>query len=326
MGFIKHDLLVLGSQNAKEQDQKLTREQVRPVQILYRDGSIKPVNFFNSWGEVGVSSIAWDSRYADELFVSENEEIRRLNVALRSFKTLDIGKAGDIHDIHFLDDILWISNTEHDEAIGFSPETNKVKERISLASFRTEYEKSDDLEKVIDRFHCNQIFLNYKKEKCALIHHVSGWQYYRILFEALVKQQGDGGVLNLDTQEVFPLKLQSPHSVRLINGNYWIQDSGDRSVKIFDQKWKLLSTIELGGFGRGMAFSEKDNVGYVGLSATRKRYLKVIPTGKYLHNRVVAVDLDKQQVSGEVVIPNIEQVDNVYILDNEMLSKFESLS
>ena len=155
--------------------------------------------------------------------------------------------------------------------------------------------------------------MNFKNEKCALIHHVSGWQYYRILFEALVKQQGDGGVLNLDTQEVFPLKLQSPHSVRLINGNYWIQDSGDRSVKIFDQKWKLLSTIELGGFGRG-------------ISATRKRYLKVIPTGKYLHNRVVAVDLEKRKTSGEVVIPNIEQVDNVYILDNEILSKFESLS
>ena len=75
-----------------------------------------------------------------------------------------------------------------------------------------------------------------------------------------------------------------------------------------------------------MAFSEKDNVGYIGLSATRKRYLKVIPTGKYLHNRVITVDLEKHEVSGEFVIPNIEQVDNVYILDNKMLSKFESLS
>ncbi|XWN38579.1 MAG: DUF4915 domain-containing protein [Balneola sp.] len=326
MGIIKHDLLVLGSQNSKLQDQKLNRDEIRPVQILYKDGSTKPVSFFNSWGKVGVSSIAWDPEYPTELFVSENEEIRRLDTTTGTFKTIELGRVGDIHDIHFLNDILWISNTEYDEGIGFNPESNKVEERISLAPFRQEYEKNSDIEKVIDRFHCNQIFLNYKNEKCALIHHVSGWQYYRILFEALVKQQGDGGVLNLGTHEVFPLKLQSPHSVRLIDGNYWVQDSGDKSVKIFDQQWKLKSTIVLGGFGRGMAFSEKENTGYIGLSATRKRYLKVIPTGKYLHNRVVTVDLEERKTSGEVVIPNIEQVDNVYILDKEMLSKFESLS
>lgn len=77
---LKHDLLILGSQNAKKEDQTLSREEVRPVQILNRNGELNPIEFFNQWGQVGVSSIAWDKRFADELFVSVNDEIRRLNV------------------------------------------------------------------------------------------------------------------------------------------------------------------------------------------------------------------------------------------------------
>tara|TARA_R110002124_G_scaffold194258_3_gene361358 strand:- start:115 stop:1098 length:984 start_codon:yes stop_codon:yes gene_type:complete len=326
LSLLKHNLLVLGSQNFKKQDQKLTRDQIRPVQIIFKDGTVRDIDFFNFWGRVGVSSIAWDKRFPDELFVSENEEIRRLNIVSKSYQILQLGRIGDIHDIHFLNDILWISNTEYDEAIGYDPLKNKVVQRISLTPFRKIIENKDEgFEKVIDRFHCNQVFLNFKNERCVLIHHITGWQFYRILFEALVKQQGDGGILNLETEEIFPLKLQSPHSVRLINDEYWIQDSGDKSIKIFDQEWKLKSTIELGGFGRGVAFSEDENIGYIGLSATRKRYLKVIPTGNYLKNRIKIVDLMQKETLGELVLSNIEQVDNVYILDDRMLSVFQKL-
>lgn len=70
-----------------------------------------------------------------------------------------------------------------------------------------------------------------------LIHSIHGWLLYRVLFEMLVKKQGEGGLINLDTGEVHQLKLQSPHSVRKINGEYWIQDSSDLSTKIFDASW-----------------------------------------------------------------------------------------
>ena len=52
--MIKHDLLILGSQNVKEADQELSRDQIYPVQILHKDKRITPVHFFNNWGDVGV--------------------------------------------------------------------------------------------------------------------------------------------------------------------------------------------------------------------------------------------------------------------------------
>ncbi len=325
---LKHDLLILGSQNAKEPDQKLKRSEVKPVQILTSGGDLKPVSFFNDWGKVGVSSIAWDHRYPQELFVSINDGIRRLNVNTKTYETLELGEIGDLHDINFIDGLLWISNTEYDEAIAYDADSNKVVQRNSLASFRMKLDDAKDgeeFEKVKDRFHCNQVFRDYNGDLCVLIHAINGWLLYRVLFEMLVKKQGDGGVINLDSKQIIPLKLQSPHSVRKINGEYWIQDSSDLSTKIFDQNWEPADTIKTGGFGRGVDFSENENVAYIGLSATRKRYLKVIPTSEYHSNRVLIVDIKQRKKLDEITVPNIEQMDNVYILNEHMRKVFEKL-
>ncbi|MEX0720274.1 MAG: DUF4915 domain-containing protein [Balneolaceae bacterium] len=325
---MKHDLLILGSQNAKVEDQKLKRSEIRPVQILYKNGEVKPVNFFKEWGEVGVSSIAWDERFSGELFISINDEIRRFDGPNKTYSTLDLGKIGDLHDIHFIDGLLWVSNTEYDEAIAYDAKQGEVSHRISLDEFRLKLDDISDGEeykKVKDRFHCNQVFRNYNDELCVLIHSISGWQFYRVLFEMLVKKQGDGGVINLENNEVHQLKLQSPHSVRKIKDQYWIQDSSDLSTKIFDKDWKHSATIKTGGFGRGVDFSEEENIAYIGLSSTRKRYLKVIPTSDYHVNRVFVADINLKKKITEIPVPNIEQMDNVYILDEEMRSIFESL-
>lgn len=145
---LKHDLLVLGSQNAKEEDQKLMRSEVRPVQILSKDGALKPVSFFNDWGKVGVSSIAWDERFPEELFVSINDEIRRLNVQTKQFETLELEPIGDLHDIHFLGDLLWISNTEYDEALAYDPVKREVVQRYSLSDFRWELDDIEEVEEI----------------------------------------------------------------------------------------------------------------------------------------------------------------------------------
>lgn len=124
---LKHNLLILGSQNSKPEDQKITRDEVRSVQLLKKDDNLLPVNFFNSWGEVGVSSIAWDKRWPRELFVSINEEVRRLNIETQEYQALEMGTISDLHDMHFLDDsLLWISNTEYDEAIAYDAEKKEV--------------------------------------------------------------------------------------------------------------------------------------------------------------------------------------------------------
>lgn len=328
---LKHDLLILGSRNVKAEDQKLSRSEIKPVQILNSKGSVEDLQFFNSWGEVGVSSIAWDlERFPHDLFVSVNDEIRRLDTRTKKYSILELGTVGDIHDIHFLSDgMLWISNTEYDEAIAWDPESGSVTKRISLDSYRRkldDIQEDEDYEKVKDRFHCNQVFRNYDGELCVLIHSISGWQFYRVLFEMMVKKQGDGGVINLDTGQIHPLKLQSPHSVRKINNRYWIQDSSDLSVKIFDRDWNAAGSIKTGGFGRGADFSEEEDRVYIGLSATRKRYLKIIPSSDYLSNRVFVCRLSDRKKLDEISIPNIEQLDNVYILNDEEKTLFRRLS
>ncbi len=323
---LKHDLLILGSQNSKVEDQDLTRDQIRPVQILRRTGELEEVSFFNLWGKVGVSSIAWHHSNDAELFVSDNENIFRVNSETGEYLVLEIPQLGDIHDIHIYDGILTIANTEYDEVVFYDLQADKVTDRLSLTSFREELDKTQFAEgQVKDRFHCNQAFLDYNGNLCALIHNITGWQYYRIVLEMLVRRQGDGGVINLETGEIKHLKLQSPHTVRLINNEYWIQDSSDKSTKIYDKNWKLIDSIETNGFGRGMDFSVDNNIGYVGVSATRKRYLRVIPTNEKLSNRVMTVDLESKTGLGTYPIPNIEQMDNVYILEENLKAQIEGL-
>ena len=44
--MIKHDLLILGSQNVKEADQELSRDQIYPVQILHKDKRMDSCTLF----------------------------------------------------------------------------------------------------------------------------------------------------------------------------------------------------------------------------------------------------------------------------------------
>lgn len=51
--LLKHNLLILGSQNAKKADQEISREHIHPVQILHKNGKITPVKFFKNWEKLG---------------------------------------------------------------------------------------------------------------------------------------------------------------------------------------------------------------------------------------------------------------------------------
>lgn len=277
-------------------------------------------------GKAGVSSMAWHPDFVNKLFVSINDEVRLLNTKTGEFNTLNLGIIGDLHDINFLDDGLWISNTEYDEAIKFDPISEEITQRISLEEFRIELDKIDDPTKQTkDRFHCNQVFQDYNGDLCVLIHNITGWQFYRQIMETLIRRQGDGGIINLEKKKILRLKLQSPHSVRKINDEYWVQDSTDQSTKIYDRNWKLKDSIPIGGFGRGVDFSEEDGIVYIGISATRKRYLRVIPAGGKHDNRILLVDIKTRKKLDVISVPHIEQLDNVYIMNEDMKDLFEGL-
>lgn len=325
MFSLPQDLLILGSQNSKIIDQDLTREEIKPVQILRKDKTFESVDFFNSWGRVGVSSITWHPGFENHLIVSTNDELRFLDTLSKTFEVLDIDRIGDIHDIEVIDNLLWISNTEFDEAISYDLSKKKVIERVSLAKYRVNLSQNSSEEKLKDQFHCNQVFQNFDGDLCVLIHNITGWQYYRIVLEMLIRRQGDGGIINIDRDQITKLKLQSPHSVRLIKDEYWIQDSGDQSTKVFDKDWNLKHTVKNGGFGRGVAFSIENNLAFVGISATRKRYLRVIPSGEKMTNRVIVIDINSKKRLDSITIPNIEQTDNVYLYTDELEKRFRNL-
>ena len=73
-------------------------------------------------------------------------------------------------------------------------------------------------------------------------------------------------------------------------------------------------------------FSEENNLGYIGISATQKRYLKVIPIGGKHSNRIMITDINSRKKLETITISNIEQLDDVYILDDKMKSIFENLN
>lgn len=324
-----HHVLILGSQNAKPKDQHISRSEIRPVQLLRKSGELEPIDFFNDWGALGVSSIAWRNPEPQNLWVSVNSEIYRLHLESASWENLNISHLDDIHDLHVFDATLWIANTGQDEVIAYDIERESVERRISLEPYRDEGNQpandNSNFDDIKDRFHCNEVFLNYENEKCILVHHVSGWQFLRVLYEKLVKSQGNGGIINLDRDKIRRLNLQSPHTVRKINNTYWIQDSGDFSTKIYNQSWEQIDQIDIGGYGRGMAVDESSNTGYIGVSTTRKRYLKYFPGHKRLPNRIHTVDLENKNITATRTIPNIEQIDNVYLANNYLLDRLHHL-
>ena len=106
------------------------------MQILQKNGVLKSLDIFNDWGKVGVSSIAWSEIFKNELFISTNDNIYRFHLNNHNYKALPLKNINDIHDINFIGDCLWISNTEFDEIIEYDAQNNRIEQRISLDEFR----------------------------------------------------------------------------------------------------------------------------------------------------------------------------------------------
>ena len=123
----------------------------------------------------------------------------------------------------------------------------------------------------------------------------------------------DINIIDIKNKVVRPLHLYCPHNVRLTNGNYYVCDSGVLSVKIFDKNWRYLKSISTEGYPRGMDYLPEKNLLFVGNSTIRRRYRHVLKRKSF--NNVEIFDLDNHKSILHIRIDNLEQINNVYLLD-----------
>ncbi|MFI5171742.1 MAG: hypothetical protein ACHQFW_05090 [Chitinophagales bacterium] len=314
-------ILVIGSLNANPADREISRENIRSMQLIDHDQNIQPIKYFDSWGELGMSSLCWDDDDPFTHYLASSTEIFKLDLKGSKFKKLDIPNLTDIHEITLIGNKIWISNTKHDEIVSYDIVNNRIEERINLSDFKSntpeEGESEEDVE-VVDKFHCNLIFEGYEGDLYILVHHTSGRQLMKRIAQKFIKSQGNGGVVNIIKRKRHPLNFKAPHSVRKINNQYWVFDSGHFELKIYDKNWNFLRTMDTKGFGRGGDLDLERNIFYGGVSETRKRYLGLFPGGEAVPNMVQVISTGDYKIIGTIKIPNIEQINNVYCLRKEV--------
>jgi hypothetical protein len=125
-------------------------------------------------------------------------------------------------------------------------------------------------------------------------------------------------VIDLNSGRVVQLGLRSPHNIRKIKRDYWVFDSGNWTINIYDQSWSLKGKIPTRGYCRGADISEDVGVFCAGISETRRRYLHFIQGEKQAPNMVQFFSIDTQELISEVVLSHIEQVNSVHVTSKDV--------
>jgi hypothetical protein len=230
--------------------------------------------------------------------------------------------------LEIIGDALWIPNTYYDEIIVYDLKSETLVKRLKL-DFKKKVEELDenevDDEDMIrkNKFHCNQVFESFDGEKMALVHHTNGKQMLKVVAQKLLKAHGDGGVLNLKTGETKNLELKAPHSVRKVNGLYWVFDSGCNKLNMYDKTWTLVKNVRLKGWGRGGVFSDSSQIYFCGISKKRRRYLSL--NGESAgENMIQGVSTDGETLF-EIEVPDVDQLNNLYLIENNQVSLLKAL-
>ncbi len=314
-------LLVLGSLNVQPLDRTITRSQLRPVQIII-DGKILPVSFFDSWGESGVSSIAFHPKDIWTLYVTTGKDLFKINLQTSEHIALNVPDLIDVHEITVINNLLWISNTGKDEIVAFDLIQEKIVKIVSLEQYRKKSVsddfgqiRSENTREFKDKFHCNQIFEGPDGDIFILVHHINGIQQVKNIFGKSVKVQGDGGVINITRNRTTNLHLSAPHSVRAVGNHYWVLNSGKGTINIYDNNWQLKMVLPAAGWARGSALSDTYRRLYVGISSTRRRYRDLLTSvPKSFYNMVQIFSVDSKETLAQIELSHVEQINNVYIV------------
>ncbi|MGB0653748.1 MAG: hypothetical protein ACPGQL_11175 [Thermoplasmatota archaeon] len=319
-------IVVTGSINAMRLDRKLDRADLRPVQVLDEDGW-HPVPCMQAWGDLGVSSLAWHPEALERLYATTGGDLRCYDLDRSTVEEMAPADLDDVHEMAVIGDTLWLANTGRDEAVGI-PLARGEARRVDLDRFRADAPTARADQEVRNRFHGNQVFADHQGHLAALVHHVTGRQVLTKVAEKLLKKQGHGGVIDLETGEARDLGLSGPHSVRLdpSGTGYWVCDSGTAQLNHYDAAWNLVGQVATAGWGRGADWLGRYLL--AGSSPIRKRYLDIIPGAKEGPSTLEAFDAEADgRLAASCEVPNVEQINNVYRIDRrvaEQLIAFEA--
>ena len=311
----KHCLVVLGSLNANIDDRSLSRESIRPVQVLM-DDDWEEITIFSEMGELGMSSFCLHLP-SKNLFFSTGQQIEVLDLASGRIQNLPLGRIRDVHEMTAFDNSIWIANTGMDEAVEIDAFSLVEKNRYSI--------KPDSQDIDSDKFHMNQIFFDFNDDPICLVHHVKGKQFFRQVKGRLLKKQGDGGFVRIHSGKEKGLGLRAPHSIISNDDSYWIMNSGDQEINVYNQDWKLTKTFPSSGWGRGAEFSPDGKLAYVGISPIRRRYAGLIKESTSPEPIVQVFDSASGECLETIQINGIEQINNLYIFEKKTISTLRGL-
>lgn len=318
----EHALIVTVSLFANPEDRSLLRSQIWPVQVL-ADGIAREVPFFRSWGELGVSSLAFvDPEDPDApIYFSTGNGLYELSLAGKFVVSCNVAGLGDVHEIVHEAGCVHIANTRNDEVVTYE-RASGASLRRALDPFRSPSHASAAGGRYVDRFHVNQVFRGLDGDLWALVHHAEGKQFLRAVIGGVIKRQGDGAVINLDQRRTVNLGLSGPHSVRIVGEEYWVMNSGHREIIVYSRDWHRRHAISTAGWGRGLVV--QDDVAYGGMSPTRRRYMPFIERPD-LGCWVQAFRVSTCEVLAQARILNADQINNIYCVPRALALSLLSL-
>lgn len=79
-------ILVIGSLNANPADRAISRDNIRSMQVIDENQQILPLNYFNSWGELGMSSLCWHETDPYTIYLASSNELFKFYLKENSTK------------------------------------------------------------------------------------------------------------------------------------------------------------------------------------------------------------------------------------------------
>jgi DNA-binding beta-propeller fold protein YncE len=317
-------ILVLGTLHTKEKDREMERDELKSVQYITEN---KSTHFeqLSMIGGKGVVSLEVDAG-SKQAYLSTDEQIYHYSydTGLRAIKQHNWS---DIHEVTMCKNKVYVPNTGRDEVVVISQDTGKVQDIVDLSEYRTNsLTIGERREKQTDTFHIAQVYQCSDGQLFGLVHHCSGVQIKKMLPNRIVKNQGSGGMININTGKSYDLGLKAPHSAIEVEDEVVIFDSANFKARIYDKRWDEVKSFDTSGFGRGADLNERTGMLYAGMSKARKRYLKYMPVDTCGKNQIDVIDTDRFDIVRSIKVTNVEQISNVYSISSDELEVVSSMN
>ena len=240
--------------------------------------------------------------------ISKNYFLRSFQAeeSILYFNNLNIDKEThfttiDPHDVKIIDNLIYQVETKTNSINIFDLNFNILK-KISFPG------ESDSMHlNCVNKINSNiyfSCFGDFKKEK----------EYNKF------KNKSKGYISNLNTKEKVIKKLNQPHSILQHENEIYVCNSGDSTIKIFNKNFKIIKTIKLRGYLRGLEITDK--IIYVGSSASRNNENTINNN----FAEIFALDKGTHKKLSSITIPSNEIYDIKFFKDNKVLNLIQKSS